>query len=88
MAIKNIFISDECFRGFSIIVSIHNFSSIQDLTIYIKDMLIANLKVINLVNLIEKAKNMSLHHHTYKFINELNEDPNDIIYLCSCCNNI
>lgn len=84
MTIKQFIISHELFQGFTLILSIDNFLSIKQLSEHILQKLISYLDTSNLYILVEKAKKMKLHHHTYKFISEIQNDPNDIIYLCSC----
>lgn len=84
MTIKQFIISDELFQGFTLTLSIQTFSSIQELTNYFLQKLISYLDTGNLYILLEKAKQIKLHHHIYKFISEIDNDPDDIIYLCSC----
>lgn len=88
MSFKKIIISHSLFQGYNEIVSINEFNSIQELSEYMKNKLVSHLITHNLSILVEKAQSMKLHHHNYKFISELANSTNDIIYLCSHCNNI
>ena len=81
--LKKISISNELFNGFNEIINIYEFSSFKELIEYIKNKLISHLTILNLNNLIEKAKLLNLHCHDYNFYSELLNDSNvNIIYLC------
>jgi len=81
--LKKITISNELFNGFNEIINIYEFSSFKELIEYIKNKLISHLIILNLNNLIQKAKLLNLHCHNYDFYSELLNDSNvNIIYLC------
>ena len=81
--LKKITISNELFNGFNEIINIYEFSSFKELIEYIKNKLISHLIILNLNNLIQKAKLLNLHCHNYDFYSEFLNDSNvNIIYLC------
>lgn len=84
MVIKSVIVSSELFQGYTEIIQLDDFTSIQHLCNFIKNKLICHLCLLNLNILEEKVKNMSFHIHNCKFIDELFEKS--IIYICECSN--
>jgi hypothetical protein len=82
MAIKTVTISNQYFQGFSRTINVANFSSFKGLSYYMKSQLIAHLELGNLETLIEKAKDLELHSHEFKFYAELIDSDIDNIFLC------
>jgi hypothetical protein len=82
MAIKTITISNQYFQGFSRTINVANFSSFKGLSYYMKNQLIAYLELGNLDILVEKAKELELHSHEFKFYAELIDSDIDNIFLC------
>jgi hypothetical protein len=84
---KTIQISDEYFWGFKEEVNINNFSSFEELAIYMKKELIIFLRANNLLNLVDKAEKLKLHNHNFLDYKDIHESKDDIIYLCGGCGN-
>jgi hypothetical protein len=83
---KIIQISDELFWGFNIIIDLNNYSSIEEIGNLLKNELIVFLRSNNLLNLLDKAKELNLHHHNYSEYEELYNNNYDTIYFCgNCC---
>lgn len=82
---KIIQISDEIFWGFNTIVDLDNYNSFDDLARLLKEQLISFLKSHNLLNQVDLAKKLNLHHHNYKSYQDLYESGDDIIYFCGGC---
>jgi len=83
---KIIQISDEFFWGFNIIIDLDNYSSIEEIGHLLKNELIVFLRSNNLLNQVDIAKNLDLHHHNYSKYEELYRNDYDTIYLCgNCC---
>lgn len=82
---KIIQISDELFWGFNMIINLDNYKSFNELALLLKNELIAFLRKNNLLNLLDKAKKINLHHHMYDNYEDLYRNDYDIIYFCSGC---
>jgi hypothetical protein len=82
---KIVQISDELFWGFHLIIDIEDYSSFEELAIYVKNELISFLKYNNLLNLVIKAEKLNLHNHNYLNYKDLYDSKDDIIYLCGHC---
>jgi hypothetical protein len=82
---KTIQISDEYFWGFKEEVDINNFSSFEELAIYMKKELIGFLRANNLLNLADKAEKLKLHNHKFLDYMDIYDTKDDIIYLCGGC---
>jgi hypothetical protein len=82
---KIIQISDEIFWGFNIKININNFNSFEELIKYTLNELIIFLNNNNLLNLVDKAKELNLHNHNFNSYNELYNTNDEIIYLCNNC---
>jgi hypothetical protein len=80
---RTVQISDELFWGFNKSVLLTNYTSFNDLIQYIRNELIVFLKANNLLNLVDKAKNIKLHNHHFKLYEQLYKtDEETVIYLC------
>jgi hypothetical protein len=82
---KIIQISDEFFWGFNIIINLDNYNSFDELAKVLKDELIVFLRTHNLLNQLDMAKKLNLHHHLYKNYEDLYRNDYDIIYFCGGC---
>ena len=82
---KTIQISDEYFWGFKEEVDINNFSSFDELAIYMKKELIGFMRSNNLLNLAEKAESLKLHNHKFLDYMDIYDTNDNIIYLCGGC---
>ncbi len=82
---KIVQISDEYFWGFKEEVDINNFSSFEELAMYMKKELIGFLRENNLLNLAEKAEKLKLHNHKFYDYMDIYDTKDDIIYLCGGC---
>jgi len=82
---KTIQISDELFWGFKEDVDINNFSSFDELSIYMKKELSGFLRENNLLNLVDKVKLLKLHNHKFLDYMDIYDTKDDIIYLCGGC---
>jgi hypothetical protein len=83
MVFKIIYLSDELFQGYNIIINTSQFESINELINYFKNKLITILEFNNLFILSEKVKKMNLHIHDYKFYNDILNTTHETIYICS-----
>jgi len=83
---KIIQISDDFFWGFNIIIDLDNYSSIEEIGYLLKNELIVFLRSNNLLNQVDIAKKLDLHHHNYSTYEELYRNDYDTIYFCgNCC---
>ena len=83
---RTVQISDELFWGFNKFVCLTNFKNFDDLGEYIKNELLLFLKANNLLNLIDKAKTLKIHNHSYKLYEQLfRTHESTIIYFCGGC---
>lgn len=82
---KVIQISDELFWGFNMIIDLDNYKTFEELAILLKNELVVFLRTHNLLNLLDKAKNITLHHHMYRTYEDLYRNDYDIIYFCGGC---
>lgn len=82
MPIITVYISNEYFQGFNRIINTNQFSSFKELSVYMKDQLIAYLQLGNFYLLVEKAKEMEFHTHEFKFYDEMINSKIDNIFLC------
>lgn len=83
--IKTIQISDKYFWGFKEEVDLKTYSSFEEIGEYMKIKLIEFLKINNLLNLVDIAKNLHLHNHRFNIYNEVFTTDDNIIYLCGSC---
>ncbi len=83
MVFKIIYLSDELFQGYNIIINTSQFESITQLINYFKNKLITILEFNNLFILSEKVKKMNLHMHDYKFYNDILNTTCETLYICS-----
>lgn len=81
---RKIILSHDVFSGYTENVELDYFNTIEELCIYITNCLLITLKSHNLEILYNKAKNLNLHNHSHKDIQDIlmNTKTNDIIYLC------
>jgi hypothetical protein len=82
---KIIQISDELFWGFHSIVEIDDYSSFEELAVFMKNELISFLTYHNLLNLVIHAEKLNLHNHNYSNYKDLYDSNDDIVYLCGHC---
>lgn len=82
---KIIQISDEFFWGFNSTIDLDNYNSFEELAELLKNQLIFFLTSYNLLNQVDIAKKLKLHHHKYKLYKDLYEGGDDIIYFCGGC---
>jgi len=76
-------ISDQLFWGFNELIPLTSFKNFDELCEYMKNRLIYFLRNHNLLNMVDKAKELKLHNHQYKNYEQLyRTDENTIIYLC------
>jgi len=82
---KIIQISDEFFWGFNIIINLDNYKTFDELANLLKNELIAFLRKHNLLNQLDMANKLTLHHHMYRTYEDLYRNDYDIIYFCNGC---
>ena len=82
---KIIQISDELFWGFNIVINLDNYNSFDELAFLLKNELIVFLRTHNLLNLLDKANNLNLHHHMFNNYEDLYRIEYDTIYFCGGC---
>lgn len=82
---KIIQISDEIFWGFNMIINLDNYSSFEELANLLKNELIKFLRTYNLLNQVDMANKLNLHHHMYKNYEDLYRNDYDVIYFCGGC---
>jgi len=82
---KIIQVSDDIFWGFNIIVDLNDYKTIDELGNLLKSELIDFLRKHNLLNLLDRAKNIDFHQHLYTSYEELDRNDYDIIYFCGDC---
>jgi hypothetical protein len=86
--ITTVVISDTMFQGFRRVICTEQFDSFKKLCEYMKEQLISELTILELTNLIEKAKTLELHNHTMKTMSDIIETRAECVWLCSeCCEN-
>lgn len=81
--LKTFVISDELLQGYTLVADVQLFDSIKELMIYVKEKIKALFITNNLLILAKKVDNMNLHIHDCKFITEIENNPNSIIYICT-----
>ena len=80
---RTIQISDTLFWGFKEEIPLNQFRNFDELCEYMKNSLIKFLRINNLLNLVDKAKELKLHNHQYKLYEQLYRTHEDtVIYLC------
>ena len=82
MVIKTIVVSSELFWGFTMSICIQNHDSLKALCEYVKEQIEAHMKILNLLILKNKARELKLHCHKFSTLSEILESDDDIIYLC------
>ena len=82
---KIIQISDEFFWVFNMIINLDNYSSFQELANLLKTELIRFLKTHNLLNQVDLANKLNLHHHMYNDYEDLYRNDYEVIYFCGGC---
>jgi hypothetical protein len=85
MVIKTIIVSSELFWGFTMSICIQTHDSLKELCEYVKEQIEAQMKILNLVILKNKAAVLKLHCHKFSTLAEILESDDDIIYLCDHC---
>jgi hypothetical protein len=75
-------ISDETFWGYRVLVDLTRFSSLKDITDYVKADLVAFLRSRNLSDLAEKASSLKMHIHEDPSYEELLKSET-VQYLCT-----
>ncbi len=83
--LKTLIISHELFQDYSITVDLYLFDNIKDLTEYAKKHLSSTLFLLNLSKLSKIADDLSLHIHGVKFIQQLRDSSESVVWLCSQC---
>lgn len=81
--LKSLIISHELFQDYSITVDLDRFENIRDLLEYTKKHLSSTLFLLNLTNLASIADNLHLHIHDVKFLSELRDRNESIIWVCA-----
>lgn len=82
MVITSVIVSSYLFQGYTELVDLGDFTSIQDLCSFIKKKLMAHLCLLNLNKLEENVRETCFHIHDCKFMDELS--GKQIIYICEC----
>jgi len=78
-------ISDNIFWGFNLYFNENNFSSFEELIVYVKKELVLFLTANNLLNLKELAYQLNLHNHEFESYEKMKKENKEIIYLCGHC---
>lgn len=81
--LKTFVISDELLQGYTLVVDVLLFDSVKALMIYVKEKVKALFIINNLHILANKVDNMNFHIHDCKFLTEIENNPNSIIYICT-----
>jgi len=83
---RQFIISSELFQGFKMEIDDEEMTSMDDIIKKIQTRLIHDMEQIGLNYLMEQAIKRKFHHHSYHFIDILqNNDPNKIWYICDHC---
>ena len=83
MFIKVFQISSDLFWGWNCKLDIDTYDTLEKIILKIKNDLVKYLHNGNLLNLVDKARELNLHiHHT----DDIFSRNNEIIYLCDHCN--
>ena len=78
-------ISDECFGGFTIIIDLDYYHSLEAIAHYVKGVLVSSLSRLNLVSLAAKAENKKFHIHDKNLLQIHNMPDNTVIWVCGHC---
>ena len=79
---KTVIVSSALFQGYTEMIDLSDFRSIEHLCNFIKKKLMAHLCLLNLSTLEEKVHDTDFHIHDCKFLDELSDKR--IIYVCEC----
>jgi hypothetical protein len=80
--IRKFKIYDNLFQNYTYSFSVINLNTTEDIINIVKNNLTNVLSQLNLIVLVEIVKNLDFHIHTS--LNYMYENPDAIIYICSC----